>query len=99
MAATKKAARSVDIDGIKVSVTLDPQNDFELIECNYIITDPDAEPRERARSRFRIAHLVLGDSYDSAMAALRKKNGGKLHFEDVWAFVEKVIAAVPEAKN
>ena len=99
MAAPKKEARAVEVDGIKVDVALDPQNDFEIIECNLTVTDPDAEPIARARARYRIAHLVLGDSYESAMDALREKNGGTLRFEDAWGFVEKVIAAVPEAKN
>lgn len=99
MAALKKAANAVEVDGIKVGVALDPRNDYEIIECELKLSDPDAEPNERARARYRIAHLVLGDEYDSVMSTLREKNGGKLRFEDAWGFVQKVIAAVPDAKN
>lgn len=91
--------RCVEVDGIEVSVSLDPTDDYELATCSMVIYDPDATDAERSRAVARRNLLVLGDGYQNALDALREAHGGELRSRVVNEFVSKVIRAVAEAKN
>ena len=101
MAARKDAPRgtTVEVDGIEVTVAVDPADDYELIECAYVSSDPGAGVVEKNRAYFRRNHILLGDDYSRVMGELRSANGGKLPREVVASFTARVIARVAEAKN
>ena len=91
--------RTVEVDGIEVEVTVDPADDYELIECAYVSSDPGAGTVEKNRAYFRRNHILLGEDYDRVMGELRAASGGKLPREVVASFTARVIAKVAEAKN
>lgn len=91
--------RTVEVDGIEVEVTIDPADDYELIECAYVASDPGAGTVEKNRAYFRRNHILLGDSYDRVMGELRAASGGRLPRDVVASFMARVIAKVAEAKN
>lgn len=97
MAARK--GKAVEVDGVKVTVQIDPADDWEFAECSLTLSDPDATAAERSRAIVRQCRLLLGSDYDRAMGELRKARGGKLPIADVVAFANRVIAGVAEAKN
>ena len=101
MAARKTAPKgtTVEVDGIEVTVAVDPADDYELIECAYVSSDPGAETAEKNRAYFRRNHILLGDSYDRVMGELRAANDGRLPRDVVASFTARVIAKVAEAKN
>ncbi|WP_455136337.1 hypothetical protein [Thermophilibacter sp.] len=95
----KARGRTVDVDGISVTVTIDPRDDYELAMCSMVIYDRDASQADRSRAVARRNMLVLGDSYQDALDALREAHGGELPVRTVNEFVSKVIREVAEAKN
>lgn len=99
--AEKRAIRGqqVEVDGIKVNVTIDPSDDYELVECSTVIADQGASVLERNRAYMRRNRIVLGEDYDRVISELRAANGGKLPSDAVLSFVGRVIEAVPQAKN
>lgn len=101
MAARETAPRgtTVEVDGIEVTVAVDPADDYELIECAYVSSDPGAGVEEKNRAYFRRNHLLLGDGYDRVMGELRAAGGGRLPRDVVASFMARVIAGVAEAKN
>lgn len=90
---------AVEVDGVEVTVTIDPTDDYELAMCSMVIHDPDASDIDRNRAVARRNVLVLGDGYQAALDALREAHGGELRVATVNQFVSKVIRAVAEAKN
>lgn len=90
---------AVEVDGIEVTVAIDPSDDYELATCSMVIYDPDASELDRSRAVARRNMLVLGDGYQAALDALREAHGGELRVATVNQFVSKVIRAVAEAKN
>ena len=99
MACDKGRARTVEVDGVEVTVSIDPTDDYELATCSMVIHDPDASELDRSRAVARRNVLVLGDGYQAALDALRESHGGELRVATVNQFVSKVIRAVAEAKN
>ncbi|HJA28466.1 MAG TPA: hypothetical protein IAA15_02685 [Candidatus Olsenella pullicola] len=97
MAGAKGSA--VEVDGIEVTVVVDPADDYELIECACVSSDPGAGVEERNRAYFRRNHILLGDGYDRVMGELRAANGGRLPRDVVASFMSRVVAGVAEAKN
>lgn len=95
----KDGPRTVEVDGIEVSVAIDPSDDYELAACSTAIYDPASTPAERSRAIVRQNRLVLGDAHDRVMAELRSRNGGRLPISAVTAFVNSIIEAVAELKN
>lgn len=91
--------RTVEVDGIEVTVAIDPTDDYELATCSMVIYDADASDLDRSRAVARRNVLVLGDGYQAALDALREAHGGELRVATVNQFVSKVIRAVAEAKN
>lgn len=99
MAGERGTARTVEVDGIPVTVTIDPSDDYELATCSMVIHDPESSDIDRSRAVVRRNVLVLGDGYQDVLDALRESNGGVLRVAAVNEFVAKVIKAVPAAKN
>ena len=92
-------AKTVNVDGIEVTVSIDPSRDYEVIECETVLADPDATTAERNRAYYRRNRILLGADYDRVMAELRAANDGELDIATVAAFVARVVAEVAEAKN
>ena len=102
MAATKRAAkgRTVTVDGITVTVAIDPRDDWEFATASLILSDPDATPLERSNAVMTQVRLLLGDDYQRVMDELREARGGRLPIADVTSFANRVMAAeAGEAKN
>lgn len=100
MAADKPKPKTVEVDGIEVTVSIDPSDDYEFAVCSMTINDQNATADERAGALVRMHRLALGDAYQRVMDELRSKNGGRLPISAVSAFVNKVISAEGgDAKN
>lgn len=102
MAATKRAAkgRTVTVDGITVTVAIEPRDDWEFATASLVIADPDATPLERSNAVMRQVKLLLGDDYGRVMGELREARGGRLPIADVTSFANRVMASeAGDAKN
>lgn len=101
MASRKDAPRGtiVEVDGITVTVTLDPANDYEVIACTIILNDPSRSVEEQNRAFVRRVELILGDDYHRALRELRASHDGEVEPATLAAFVRDVTAKVAEAKN
>ena len=92
-------AKTVEIDGIEVTVAIDPSRDYEVIECETVLADPGSDTAARNRAYYRRNHILLGDQYDRVMDELRAAHDGKLDITTVAAFLARVVSEVAEAKN
>lgn len=102
MAATKRAAkgRTVTVDGITVTVAIDPSDDWEFATASLVLSDPDATPLERSNAVMTQVRLLLGDDYKRVMDELREARGGRLPVADVTSFANRVLEAeAGDAKN
>ena len=102
MAATKRATkgRTVTVDGITVTVAIDPKDDWDFAAASLVLADPDATQLERSNAVMRQVRLLLGADYKRVMDELRAARGGKLPVADVTSFANRVIAAeAGDAKN
>lgn len=101
MAARKTAqkGREVGVDGIKLTVSIDPNDDYELAETSVILADPGSTNLERSRAIMRRTDLILGDDKQRVLDELRAKHDGKLSGEIVNGFVAAVAGKAVEAKN
>ena len=102
MAATKRAAkgRTVTVDGITVTVAIDPRDDWEFATSSLVLSDPDATPLERSNAVMTQVRLLLGDDYKRVMDELRAACGGRPPIADVTSFANRVMAAeAGDAKN
>lgn len=100
MAAPKPKNGAIEVNGIAVTVAIDPNDDYEFAVCSLVLNDPAASVTERSRALARMHRLVLGEAYQDVIDALRERNGGRLPVSEVTAFVNKAIAAGGgEAKN
>lgn len=95
----KTRARTVEVDGIEVTVAIDPLRDYEFVELSYATADPEASVAEKNRAYFRRNRLLLGAGYDRVMGELREAHGGELDKDVVSDFMARVIAGAVEAKN
>lgn len=102
MTATKRAAkgRAVTVDGITVTVAIDPKDDWEFATASLVLSDPDATPLEKSNAVMTQVRLLLGDDYKRVMDELREARGGRLPVADVTSFANRVLAAeAGDAKN
>lgn len=102
MAATKRAARgrTVTVDGITVTVSIDPADDWEFASASAVFADPGSTPLERANAVRTQVRLLLGDDYGRVMRELRAARGGRLPVADVVSFANRVMEAeAGDAKN
>lgn len=101
MASKRKATgKAVTVDGIEVTVAIDPTNDWELAEASLTLNDPGATQLEKSRAMVRQCRIILGGSYDAVMAELRERNGGALPIAEVVSFCNRCIKAEGgDAKN
>lgn len=95
----KTRGRKLDVDGIEVTIAIDPTRDYEFVELSYASHDPDASVVEKNRAYFKRNHLLLGEDYDRVMGELRAANGGELDKDVVSDFMARVISGAVEAKN
>lgn len=96
---TARRGTTVEVDGIEVTVAVDPADDYGLIECAMTMADESAPVADHNRAYFRRNHILLGDAYDRVMGELRAQNGGRLPRDAVASFMARVVAGVAEAKN
>lgn len=94
-----KKGTEVDVDGIKLTVFVDPSDDYELATLSMVIYDKDSDASTKSRAVVRRNMLLLGDRYQDVLDALREQSGGELRIETVNRFVSNVIKAVEDAKN
>ena len=102
MGAPKRAARgrAVTVDGITVTVAIDPKDDWEFATASLVLSDPDATPLEKSNAVMKQVKLLLGDDYGRVMDELRAARGGKLPIADVTSFANRVLEAeAGDAKN
>ena len=101
MAARKMPAKGseVEVDGIKLTVSIDPSDDYELAETSIILADPGSTNIERSRAVMKRNDMILGEDKQRVMDELRAKHDGKLPGEAVNSFVIAVAGKVAEAKN
>lgn len=92
-------ARTIEVDGIEVEVSIEPSRDYEIIECETVLADPSSTTAERNRAYYRRNHILLGDQYDRVMGELRAAHDGELDIATVASFVSRVVAGAVEAKN
>lgn len=101
MAARTTAAKGkeIEVDGIKLTVSIDPQDDYELAETSIILSDENSTRSEKARAVMRRNALLLGADKQRVLDELRAKHGGKLSGEVVNNFAIAVAGKAVEAKN
>lgn len=101
MAARKEGAagRAVEVDGIKLTVSIDPSDDYELAETSIIIADPGSTKLERSRAIMKRNDMILGAEKHRVLGELRKRHGGRLSGEVVNGFVIAAAGKAVEAKN
>lgn len=92
-------AKTIEVDGIEVTVSIDPSRDYEVIECETVLSDPGSDTAARNRAYYRRNHILLGDQYDRVMDGLRAAHDGELDITTVAAFLARVVSEVAEAKN
>ena len=92
-------AKTIEVDGIEVTVSIDPSRDYEVIECETVLVDPEVTTAARNRAYYRRNHILLGDQYDRVMDQLRAAHDGELDISTVRDFITRVVAEVVEAKN
>ena len=85
-------AKTIEVDGIEVEVAIEPSRDYEIIECETVLADPDATTAQRNRAYYRRNHLLLGEDYDRVLGELRAAHDGELDIAKVAAFVARVVA-------
>lgn len=93
-----KPDKPILVDGIKVEVTADAFDDFEITECIADLYDDEATDGEKTASAVKMYRLVFGDEFPRVKRELRAKHGGKLTNETMNSFMGDVIEAV-KAKN
>ena len=86
------------VDGIKVEVTADAFDDFEITECIADLYDEDSTDGEKTAAAVKMYRLVFGADFQRIKRELRAKHGGKLTNEAMSQFMAEVIEAV-NAKN
>lgn len=97
--ADKSNGTKVEVDGIELAISVDPANDYELVECSSIATDPSSSVQEQNLAYIRRNHIILGDDYDRVMSELRSANGGELPVRVVMDFVARAVSKAVEEKN
>lgn len=98
MGAGKKIDKPIVVDGIKVDVTVEDFDDYEITECLAALGDPDAEEGEQLTAMVRFFKLLFKSDYQRVKDELRAANGGRLTNEAMAAFANRVIEAA-KAKN
>ena len=93
-----KTATPTLVNGIKVEVTADAFDDFEITECIADLYDEDSTDGAKTAAAVKMYRLVFGADFQRIKRELRAKHGGKLTNEAMSQFMAEVIEAV-NAKN
>lgn len=91
--------KTVEVDGIAVTVALDVMDDYELTEQLVINADPAATQAERLAALVRSYRVLFGADYGRVKDELRARNGGALPNSAMVGFANAVMAKVGELKN
>lgn len=86
------------VDGIKVEVTADAFDDFEITECIADLYDDDTDDGAKMAAAVKMYRLVFGGDFPRIKRELRAKHGGKLTNDVMGRFMADVIEAA-NAKN
>lgn len=98
--ATRKGSKwTVEVEGIKVSGSVDPRDDYELTELMVTRISPTATQAEKSAATIASYRLILGDEYGRVKDELRAKHGGTLTNTDMIAFMNALTNKVAELKN
>ena len=92
MAARK--GKAVEADGIKLTVAIDPADDYDILAPLAVMADEQSTSNEKLSATVRIYKLLLGDDYRRVKDELRAKNGGRLPLKAMSDFIAKVFEAV-----
>lgn len=95
----KKTKRTVEVDGIEVTLDLGILDDYELTEQLVINADPASSRSERLGALVRAYRILFGDDYQRVKDELRAMNGGGLPNGAMVNFAHAVIGKVGELKN
>lgn len=93
-----KPDKPIIIDGVKVDLTADAFDDFEIVECLADIVDDASEPSAKLAATVRIYRLLFGADFERVKRELRAKHDGKLTNEIMGDFLNACMAEV-QAKN
>ena len=105
MAAKRTGDKPLIVDGIKLNVTVDDFDDYDIAEAFAVIAEAD-EPHEDGdgfevefmKATYSLPKLIFKDDWPRIKRELREKNGGKLTNATVFDFVSKVMSEA-KAKN
>ena len=93
-----KTDKPTIVDGIKVEVTADAFDDFEITECIADLYDEESTDGAKTAAAVKMYRIVFGEDFPRIKRELRAKHGGKLTNEVMSEFMAEVIEAV-NAKN
>lgn len=93
-----KADKPIVVDGVKVDLTADDFDDFEVTECLADIVDDAAEASAKLAATVRIYRILFGSDFERVKRELRAKHDGKLTNEVMGDFLNACMTAV-QAKN
>lgn len=93
-----KSDKPTIVDGIKVDVTAESFDDFEVTECLADLVDESADDAARLAATVRIYRLVFGDDLPRVKSELRERHDGRLTNETMGAFLTSCMEAA-KAKN
>lgn len=93
-----KSDKPLIVDGVKVNLTADDFDDFEVTECLADIVDDASEPSAKLAATVRIYRVLFGADFERVKRELRANHGGKLTNEIMGDFLNSCMTAV-QVKN
>lgn len=76
------------VDGIKVDLTVESVDDYEITEALVDMSDEALGEQERARATVAMARLLFGADWTRIKRELRERHDGKLTNETVGEFIK-----------
>lgn len=90
--------KSVEVDGIKLSVDPATLDDFDVVEAIADASDEEADDTAKLRAVVRLFRLVYGGDYGRVKRELRDAHDGRLTTETMMGFFTSTLEAL-NAKN
>ncbi len=93
-----KEPKTIEVEGITLTIEPSFADDFEFVECIAIMSDPEATTAEQAVATVNMMRRVFGADYARVKRELREAHGGALTNEVMQEFFSATLARV-NAKN
>lgn len=93
-----KSDKPLIVDGVKVNLTAEDFDDFEILECLADMIDETVKQSAKVAATVRVYRLLFGNDLERIKRELRAKHGGKLANEVMGDFLNSCMTAV-QAKN